>query len=232
MMALIREYNMSNIYTGVVISLFDNIQLSRRGGATTPYTVPVVFANKDRLTKHLQEQQRKESSSTLYQLMVPALSISFDGMDRNFDRQTNRMLKKKLVVIDDNNVIVNWNDTAVDFNFSMILVAKNITEMMHINEFIMSTFKNGLYYVNVKTPLYDEPIKTPISLNTADITIDDNEYEYGDDRLLSTKYDITVKGILHNNVTSQNSVITQARLNVYTDLLFETLAAQYQVVAL
>lgn len=224
------EYNMASIYTGVVISLFDNIQLQRRG--TTPYTVPVVFAEKDRLHKHLQEQTRKASSTTIYQLSVPALSITMNGMDRALERQTNRMLKKKLVEIDSQTVTMNWNDTAVDLAFEMTLLAKSLTEMMHINEFIMSSFKNGLYYSNVKTPLYTEAIKTPIILNTASIQIDDNEFEYGDDRLLSTKYDIIVKGILHNNLTSNSKVITNPRLKMYADLEYKELLAQYNVVTL
>lgn len=224
------EYNMASIYTGVVISLFDNIQLQRRGA--TPYTVPVVFAEKDRLNKHLQEQTRKQSSTTTYQLSVPALSVTITGMDRALERQTNRMLKKKLVEIDTQTVTVNWNDTAVDLTFTMTLLAKSLTEMMHINEFIMSTFKNGLYYANVKTPLYSEAIKTPVILNTAAIQIDSNEFEYGDDRLLTTNYDLVVKGILHNNLTTNSKIITDTRLKLYEDFEYQNLLSQYSVVAL
>jgi len=227
---IISEYNMSSIYTGVVISLFDNIQLQRRGA--TPYTVPIVFADKDRLHKHLQEIKNKQSSTTQYQLSVPALSVSLTDMNRALDRQTNRMLKKKLVEIDSNTVTMNWNDTAMDFQFKMTLLSKSITEMQLINEFILGAFKNGLYYAKVKTPLYDTPINTPVVLNTASISMDNNDLEYGNDRLLSTVYDITVRGILHNNLTTDSKVITNPRLNLYADLMYKELVAQYQVVAL
>ena len=227
---IVTEYDISSIYTGVVISMFDKIQLQRRG--VTPYTVPIVFADKDRLHKHLQEQTRKDTTTTIYQLSVPALALSLKSVERSLERQTNRMLKKKLVVIDTETTTMGWNDTAVDFTFDMTLLAKSMTEMMHINEFVMSTFKNGLYYVDVNTPLYDEPISTPIQLNTTNISIENEEFDYGSDRLLSSTYEIGLKGILHNNLTSNNKVITTAKLNLYTDLLYKELIAQYEVVSL
>lgn len=226
---IVTEYNMSSIYTGVVISMFDKIQLARRG--TTPYTVPIYFADKDRLHKHIYSQQVKQNNTTIYQMSVPAMALSLTGMERALERQTNRMLKKKVVEIDDQNVTVAWNDVAVDFTYQLVLLAKSITELQHINEFVVSSFKNGLYYTNVKTPLYDA-ISTPIYLNTTDIQIESNELEYGDDRLVESTMSLTVRGILHNNMTSNNTVITEARLRMFEDLEYQNLMAEYKVVAL
>ena len=226
-MAVINEYNMSTIYTAVLLSLFDNIQIKRRD-ALNPYTIPVTFGSKSRLYKRLYSEFVKDPS-VIYQQQLPAISVDFNGIERNFDRQTNRMLKKKLVDIDGLSATVNWNDTAVDLPYTMTLIAKSMTEMTNIIEYIVSVFKNGLYYIDVKTPLYTDTISTPIVLETSDISIENNSEEYGDMRLLEATFDLKIKGILHNNVTSTNSKITKAMLNMYMDLQYQTIVQTYQV---
>lgn len=225
-MAVINEYNMTKIYTAVVLSLFDNIQLARRD--VTPYTVPIVFGEKSELYKRLYAEATKDPSVT-HGLQMPAMSLSFNGMERNFDRQTNRLLKKRLLEIDGLTTQVNWNDVAVDLSFTLTLVSKSMTEMTNIAEYIMSVFKNGLYYVDVTTPLYSEAISTPIKLNTTSVEIDNNAEVYENMRTMETSFDIVVKGLLHNNLTAVNTKITKAMLNMYMDLQFQTLLASYQV---
>lgn len=226
-MAIINEYNMSTIYTAAVLSLFDDISLARRD-VLNPYKIPIIFGDKSELYKRLFSESTKDPSIT-YQMQMPAMSLNFLGMNRNFDRQTNRLLKKRLLEIDGLTSQVNWNDVAVDLTYKLTLVSKSMTEMTNIAEYILSAFKNGLYYLDIKTPLYTDPISTSIALNTSDISIENNEIEYENMRALETTFEITVKGIIHNNVVSTNSKITKAMLNLYMDLQFKTIVQSYQV---
>ena len=223
-MAIITEYSMVKIYTAVMLSLFDEIQLNRR----ELYTIPITFGSKERLYQRLYEQQTKPDSIT-YSMSLPAFSLEFNGVDRNLERQTNRLLRKTILQIDDNNVSVNWNDTSVDLQFTLHLISKSMTEMTQVIEYVISSFKNGLYYVDVKSPLYQDPISTPIILDTAQVEIDMNEEVYEDTRVLETSFDMTLKGILHNNVVSNSTIIKQIDLNMYLDLEYKKLADSYKV---
>jgi len=223
--------NMVKLYTGALLSIFDNIQLARRD-VNNPYTVPIVFGSKSRLYKSL---YRKDSTNdtVIYQLSVPAMSLSITGIERNLQRQTNRMLKNKIVEIDSQNARVNWNDTAVNINYTLTIISKNITELMEITEYIISnSFKNGLYYIDVNTPLYTTPISTPIIMNTTSTVIDNNEDDYGNDRYLETTFDFTVQGILHNNVTTDSKLITSTKLNMYYENLLNSLIDSYTINAI
>jgi hypothetical protein len=224
-MPVINEYNITKLYTTVVLSLFDSIQINRRA---EPYTIPVIFGNKSELYKRLFSEATKDPSVT-YQLQVPAMSLDYLGFERNLDRQTNRLLKRNILTIDSQTAMVNWNDVAVDFHFKLTLISKSMTEMSNINEYIMSVFKNGLYYVDVKTPLYTDVISTPVVMKTADVSIENNEDVYEQPRALETTFDIVVKGLLHNNISSSNPVITKAMLNIYMDLQFKTLIESYSI---
>ena len=225
---VITEHSMIKIYTGAILSIFDNIQLQRRG--VEPYTVPIYLGDKSRLYKHLQKMV-EEKTMTIQQVM-PAMSLTVGGPARRPQRQTNRMLKKKLVVIDSQNTRMNWNDLAVDIPFSLNIVSKNITELNNIVEYIMSSFKNGLYYIDVNTPLYDEPVSTPVYLETASVEYDNAEDDYLGDRTLETTLDFTVRGIFHNNVTVDSSVITQIAVNMFMDLQFQRIEESYTINAI
>ena len=227
-MAIINQYDMSRLYTAVLLSLFDDIQLARRD-PLNPYTVPITYTSKSRLYKKLYSESSK-ADGVMYSMNLPAMALSFNTFTPNLERQTNRMLKKRIVEIDATSATVNWNDVATDFDYTLTIVGKSLTELTNIAEYIVSTFKNQLYYVNVKTPLYpNDPISTPIKLTTTTVNIDNAEEEYAGDRMLECVLDFTIQGILHNNVTTDSKFITSVQLNAYMDLEFAKIAQSYEV---
>ena len=224
---IINKNDMTKLYTSALLSIFDDIKLERRD-INNPYSVPIVFGSKSRLYKTL---HRKESTNTdiIYQLSVPAMSLEINGIERNLQRQTNRLLKNKVLEIDDQNVRVSWNDTAVRINFTLTLISKNITEQMQITEHIISSFKNGLYYADVNTPLYDSLISTPIILESSDVVIENNETDFNEDRFLESTFDIAVEGIIHNNITTDSKVINSIQLNMHYESLLNEILETYNI---
>lgn len=227
-MPVINQFDMSRLYTAVLLSLFDDIQLTRRD-ALNPYTVPIMFADRSRLYKKLYRVDTSDTTGVNYSLNLPAMALTFNGFNPALERQTNKLLRKKIATVDENNVTVNWNDVATDFSYNLLLVGKSLTEMTNIAEYIVSTFKNQIYYVNTLTPLYQSPVSTPIILNTVDVNIDSNENEYSDDRLLECSFDITVQGILHNNVKSTSRIINEVQLNMYMETELQNILQSFQV---
>lgn len=230
-MAIINYYESTKSYTALILSLFDQITLARSGDN---YTVPVRFANKSRLFKHLEYKSRE--SRSLYSHLVPIMSLEFSGMDINLERQTNKLLKKGWVHYYNETTgayeqsIITWNDTSVDFNFRLNIVGNTITELMQITEYIISMFKNTLYYVDYKSPIYDRTISTPIVLNSTEVELDNNEDMYEDDRLISTSLDFTVKGIIHNNIRPITGRINDIEFNLdYYDKEVEYRMEQYLI---
>lgn len=228
-MPVINEHSMVKIYTGAILSMFSDIQLKRRD--TTPYTVPVYYGSKSRLYKHLNKMAENQTG-VIYQQLLPAMSLSTNGLVQNKARQTNRLLKKKIVEIDTQNVTLNWNDTTVDIPFQLSLISKNLTEMTNLAEYIVSVFKNGLYYIDVNTPLSPFPISTPIILEDSSFEIDNQEDEYSGDLYLETTFNFTVRGILHNNVTSDSKIITNIAINAFMDLEYSKIVESYNIVAI
>ena len=106
-----------------------------------------------------------------------------------------------------------------------------MTDLTRINEYIISAFKNGIYYIDIKTPFYTSPISTPVRLDTTTFTIETNESALDDDRLLEAELDITMSGIIHNNIQVDSKVIKEIDFNVYLDLEFKKIADSYKIIA-
>jgi hypothetical protein len=223
---ILAQYDMTKIYTASIMSILSNIKLKRENSL---WTVPVYFGTRDRLFQQQQEEARKSSTSTLYEIQLPAFSVELTDVQRNLSRQTNRLVKKK-VDITGINTVLTWNDTSVDLTYKVILRAKSILEMTEINEGLLSAFKNGVYYIKIKTPLYDDPISTPIVFDTISVELNNNETEFLDNRVLTSIYSMKIKGIYHHNVTTNSKEITEINFNLWYKELYDTLLKSYVLI--
>lgn len=197
-MSIISKHNQTRLYTSVLLSMFDMIQIQRRDDEL--YTVPIYQGNQDRYT----QTKNKSDGNLIYESVVPRMSLSFQNISIDLTRQTNKSIRKKYLDINDTQMNVSWNDTPVDLDFTLKVVSKTKTELFQILEFIMSSFKNTLYYVNVDTPFYKN-VSTPIRLNTTSPEIENYEDEFDKISGISAELDITIKGFFHNNIDVSNN---------------------------
>lgn len=221
----------TRLYTIALLSLFDELVLVTQ--SATDYTIPIYFGQGNRKVQRRDAVNGGDGTYAKFGMMLPAMSLSIDNYEINDARQTNKFLKKKRVDVDNDGTqhMIAWNDTNVDINYSLRLVAKNIEELLRITEFITSVFVNGKYYINVKHAIYDQPISTPIVLNTQDLVIDRFDDEEGRNREVETTLSFTVKGIYTSNLKSLTKKILDARLRIWKEEKFENLLQEYQIVA-
>lgn len=221
---IINKFDSTKNYTALLLSLFDNIQLQKTDN--TYYTIPIYFSNKSRLYKKLARTQVDKQ----YSIKIPAFSLELINWEPSYDRATSRFLKRKVVAFDAFKSTVTWNDTPINFNFKMTLLSKNLEELTNISEAIISIFKNNLYYIDYKTPIGDT-ISTPISLESADVNIDNNEAEYLDDRMLESEFTFKVEGVAHSQFNTLNGTVKTInfileRYNLSIDQIIE----QYTII--
>jgi len=159
------------------------------------------------------------------------MHLTILDLEGNEIRQTNRFLKKRRVSLDngETQTAVAWNDVNMDINFNLHIRAKNIEELLRIVEYITTIFINDKYYIDVKHIMYDEPISTPIILNTKDLNIEMNEDVAESNREVECDLAFTVKGIFTNNIQSLDKTILSAHLKIWKEEQFENLLQEFSV---
>lgn len=219
----------TRLYTIALLSLFDELVLVTN--SATDYTIPIYFGQGNRKFQKRDAVNQGEVYPQ-FGMMLPAMSLELDNFEPNLARQTSKFIKKKRVDVlnDGTQHMLAWNDVNTDINYSLTVVAKNIEELLRITEFLSTVFVNGKYYVNVKHPIYDSPISTPIVLNTQELEIDMMGDDEGSNRAVQTTLSFTVKGIYTNNITSVNKTILDARLRIWKEEQFTNLIQEYDIV--
>jgi len=220
----------TRLYTIALLSILDEMVLVTN--SATDYTIPIYFGQGNRKVQRRDAVNgTADSMYAKFGMMLPAMSLSLINFEVNDSRQTSKFLKKKRIDVDNDGTqhMIAWNDTNVDINYELRIVAKNIEELLRITEFITSVFHNGKYYVNVKHAMYEEPISTPIVLNTQDLEIDLFGDEEGKSREIETTLSFTIKGIYTNNLKSLTKTNLDARLKIWKEEQFENLLQEYQV---
>ena len=214
-------------YTIALLSLLDELTLIRYDDQE--YTIPLYFGQSSRRVARKDSVHNKPYPK--YSQVLPAMHLTILDLEGNEIRQTNRFLKKRRVSLDngETQTAVAWNDVNMDINFNLHIRAKNIEELLRIVEYITTIFVNDKYYIDVKHIMYDEPISTPIILNTKDLNIEMNEDVAESNREVECDLAFTVKGIFTNNIQSLDKTILSAHLKIWKEEQFENLLQEFSV---
>lgn len=197
---IINFFDEAKSYTALLLNQFSNLEL--KIDATNNYQIPIVFGNPDRL-------KAKLTNSDTYRRPIMSLSLLSDEVD--LDRSTNRMLKRKKVIIDGTQVQVTYNDQPTNFTFELWILSDTLTSLTNIISAISTSFYNKHLYVQYKSPL-TETISTPIKLDSTEYLIDNNESEFTDTRTIEAKLQFTVQGVKHSQISPVGGYIKEVDL--------------------
>jgi hypothetical protein len=204
---IINFFDEAKSYTALLLNQFSSLEL--RINETDTYNIPIVFGTPDRLRSKL-------TKSNKYRKPVMCLTLLSDAVD--LERNTNRLLKRKKLVINENQLQVTYNDQPTIFSFELWIMSDTLTSLTNIVSAISTTFYNNYLYIDYKTPL-DETIRTPIKLESTEYLLDNNESEFTDNRTIEAKFQIDVHGVKHSQVSSTNGYINE--INLYLDSWFK-----------
>ena len=203
----INKYESTKSYTAMLLSMFDNIVIDKQGAS---YTVPIYFTDREKLVMMV------DNTSASIDTVVPTMSLQFNSLDLEPTRQTNHLLRKSRIQIDGVTYDVQWNDSMVNYNFTLNILTRTMNDMTAILEFIISKFKNSLYYMNYKSPIFEDYISTPIVMESNSVEMVSDESFDGRSRMVQASIEFTVKGVVHNNITSTQAKVETIELFLQT----------------
>lgn len=192
----------SRNYTAILLKLLSNYKLEI--STNDYYTIPVKFSSASRLYKSLNKNDHGS-------LRVPIMGLEINETPPDYSRSTNKFLKRKILEIDSENVRVTYNDTPVNYNFTLTLLSDSMTSLTNINEAIISEFHNGVRYVDYTSPL-GEIISTPIKLESISLDTDNNESDFIEDRLIQSTFTFVIEGVVHQQLNYDEKYIKEINL--------------------
>ena len=136
-------------------------------------------------------------------------------------KQISRLLKRKVVSIDDDNIRINYNSTSVNLSYSMVLLADSMTSLTNIAEFIMANFLNGVRYFDYISPL-GEVISTPIRLVSVQNDSDNFADDYSEDKSLRMLFEFSIEGQIEHPYTEDAKKLKQIQMFLYDRVVTDT----------
>ncbi len=200
-------------YTAAMLKLFSDYRLDIDG--TNEYEIPLFFGSASRLYKRLSTKTRGVS------IRLPAMSLDLNSYEPDISRNVSRLLKRKVVSIDDDNIRINYNSTSVNLSFNLILLADTMTSLSNITEFIMANFLNGVRYFDYISPL-GEVISTPIRLVSVQNDSDNFADDYSEDKSLRMLFEFSIEGQIEHPYTEDAKKLKQIQLFLYDRVIDDT----------
>jgi hypothetical protein len=208
-------FNSTRNYTLSLLGAFDGIEyyvpqiIDDEYKGDKIYTVPIKFGNYE---KALSLEDDKFSENMLKEgnyNIVPRLVLSFNGMSKNTQRQTQkyqRFHKRIQHPESDKTVLdISYNSVSYDFNYTLLLQARGLTMATQITEEILSQF-NPSYNLNlVEFPLFTEKTQTQILIQDPEFDIIE-EFEDTQVNIINVTFQIVVRGNLYSSIGYQSPI--------------------------
>ena len=200
-------------YTAAMLKLFSDYRLDIDG--TNEYEIPLFFGSASRLYKRLSTKTRGVS------IRLPAMSLDISNYEPDLARNTSRILKKKVISLNDDDIRINFNQTSINLNFSMTLLADSMTSLTNITEFIIANFNNNIRYFDFKAPL-GEIVSTPIRLLSVSNDSDNFADDYAEDRALRMNFEFMIEGFVDHPYTQDAKKLKQIQIMMYDRVIEDT----------
>jgi len=209
------NFNLTEKYTASLLDLFNDMYIRYVKSDNTEYfhNVPIKFRSRERaveLSSHDTQEIINGNTS-----IIPRLSLSLEGLEAAPERNTNKYIRSHEVKTD-TGLSFTLNSVSYDWNYTVILLARSMSETTQIIEQIAPLFR-PTYTLNLnEMELLQEPTTVPIDLEGIDLDVDDN---HDDDniRQITTTFNIKLRGNMYLPIKNQN-IIEQVR--IYLDNWF------------
>ena len=198
------SHHITEKYTIALIDLFNdlNIEYIKSDGSKTYTTIPLKFRSRERAI-NLSEQETQEILNGNTSI-VPRASLSLLSIEKSLERTTNKYINSHDIKTPDGKKYT-LNSVAYDWNFSLTLLTRTLTESTQIIEQIAPIFRPS-YTLNInEIDISQEP--TTIILDLLDINLDvDNEHDDDTIRTIITEFNFTLRGNMYLPIKEQSLI--------------------------
>jgi len=165
------------------------------------FTVPISFGNYEKAI-NLSDLSAEDIKKGNFNFL-PRLVLSFEGMSKAADRQTNKFQKffKRVFSPDDTSVKIDtsYNSLAYDYHFTLLLQTRGLTIASQITEEMLSFFNPSLNLEIKEFPIFPEATETQILISDPAFEIMD-ELDTVDINLFQVTFDLTVRGNVYSPI--------------------------------
>ena len=215
-------------YILALLNTFNEISLpvyNKEGVLVKEVPVPIYFGNSDKPFKFNNTTKNLIAGNTY---TLPRLALTFNSMSRNANRDTSKYSIINRTSLDNTNkkIQFQFNSVAYDFQFTLQLQTKTLTDALILIEHIVPLFRPSYTIPVFETDIQEEPTSILVDLNSVDLELPDS-LEEDEIRIVNVNFPLTVRGNLYLLVKDEK-VITKMRLyldektmeNTYKSLAF------------
>jgi len=197
-------FNSTRNYTLALLNAFNEVHnYVENESNEKSFTVPISFGNYE---KALVIEDLSEDDITKMNFnFLPRLVLSFDGLTKVADRQTQKYQKfSKLIETSKKDGQIKdrmnfaYNSLSYDFNFRLLLQARGLTSATQIVETILAKFNPTLNLEIEEFPLLDTT-ETQILIADPEFEILDN-FETTEVNVINVSFEITVRGNIYSPI--------------------------------
>jgi hypothetical protein len=202
-------------YTAALKDTFNDIHVKRFSETNieeSDYIVPISFASAQKAYTLTDDDYTKYRESKYN--VLPRMALSFDGMSKAPERDTNKLNKTLKINDDGKNITYTYNSVAWTFDFTLHILADTFTDLTMIVEQIVPMF-NPTYTLKIKDiEFHSEYTNIPVKINEVswnldtDLSMDDNI------RLVTAEISLSLNGNLYPPI-KDGKIINHVIANVY-----------------
>ncbi len=213
-----RYFSSTRNYTLALLDAFNGIHMwtETEGDTQKEYTIPISFGNyeKSHALQDIDETQITKGNFNF----VPRLVLTFEGISKIPERQTNKFHKLTKKVYDHEKgkpaLDVAYNSVAYDFHFTLLLQTRGLTIASQVTEEILAKFNPTLNLLIQEFPIFDHKTETQIQISDPAFEIMD-EFEETQVNIINVTFDINVRGNIYNQIELSGPIET---VKLYTNI--------------
>ncbi len=173
------------------------------------FIVPISFGNYE---KSAALQDIDESTLTAGNFnYLPRLVLSFEGMTKAPDRQTNKFHRLTKKIYDEEtskpSLDVSYNSLSYDFHFSLLLQSRGYTITSQIVEDILINFNPTLNLMIQEFPIFTKKTETQIIITDPAFEVL-TEFAEEDVNIQQVTFDVTVRGNIYSQIQLEGPIET------------------------
>lgn len=206
-----RYFSSTRKYTLALLNAFNNVKYwveADNSEFEREYIIPIEFGNYEKANSL--EDINYNTDKANYNFL-PRLVLSFEGMTKNTERQTNKFKKISKKVYDpENNKVsmdVAYNSVSYDFHYTLLLQTRGLTIATQVIEEILVKFNPTLNLNIHEFPLFQEKTETQILISDPAFEIQ-SEQAPEDINLVQVTMDLTIRGNVYGPIEMTGPIET------------------------
>jgi len=212
-------FNTTRTNTLAVLDALNDIKhwVKDETGNDVERVVPITFGNYEK-SQYLEDIAEEDLKSGKFNA-VPRLVLSFEGMTKATERNTNKFQKiSKKITTPEGRVMMNfgYNSVAYDFQYTLTLQARGLNQAFMIVEQILPMFRPS-YHISIKEyPLFEDRTDTQLAIEDPQFEIL-QDFQDTDVNIVNVNMGLNLRGSLYMPLQVSGKIETVTLMNYLWD---------------